>query len=207
MKTSKKLGISVKATRTGSSWRGDVLVDGCYLGALGSFSTAASFRSQKNARLVANGCAGAIGTSIGRFFAECAKVELDPEREPSPQAVAAINKAIVDGTISVSSSATKPCSKCGAPVPTWSSFSRCDACWAADHESDEEAERAEGRSSLPKKPTVRVARAEDEGISPDEGRWVTICEEHSCFATSATKKLAKLARSVDFCDACREASK
>lgn len=55
--------------------------------------------------------------------------------------------------------------------------------------------------------TLTVGRAEELGLDPDGGAWVTVCEDHKTIANSPTKKLALLTIGIDFCDDCRDRAK
>lgn len=54
--------------------------------------------------------------------------------------------------------------------------------------------------------TVRVSTAVAEGIDPEGGKWVAICEEHGAAVSTATKAAAKASSAEDFCKACRKGS-
>lgn len=52
--------------------------------------------------------------------------------------------------------------------------------------------------------TLTVARPEEIGADPSEGKWVTFCEDHKTLVYSATEKLAYYTSGFDFCDDCRK---
>lgn len=54
--------------------------------------------------------------------------------------------------------------------------------------------------------TVRVSTAVAEGIDPEGGKWVAICEEHGAAVSTQTKAAAKASSGEDFCKACRKGS-
>lgn len=55
--------------------------------------------------------------------------------------------------------------------------------------------------------TLTVGRADDMGLDPTDGAWVTVCEEHGTIANSRTRALAAATTGTDFCDDCREAAR
>ena len=51
---------------------------------------------------------------------------------------------------------------------------------------------------------LTVCRPEEIGADTSEGRWVTLCEEHSTLIYSDTRQLALDTSGLDFCDDCRD---
>lgn len=59
------------------------------------------------------------------------------------------------------------------------------------------------RTIRPTGEKLTVGTAAELGIDPEGGKWVTVCEDHSTIANSATQALAYAARGADFCEGCR----
>lgn len=51
--------------------------------------------------------------------------------------------------------------------------------------------------------TLTIGRPAELGVA-DEGRWVTLCEDHNTLVYSDTRDLAYRTRGIDFCDDCRD---
>ena len=54
---------------------------------------------------------------------------------------------------------------------------------------------------------ARVARAADEGLDTQGGKWIAVCDEHGTFVQVSTRHDASTSSRLDFCDECREEMK
>lgn len=59
------------------------------------------------------------------------------------------------------------------------------------------------RTIRPTGERLTVGTAAELGIDATDGKWATVCEEHSTIVNSATQKLAYEVTGKDFCDGCR----
>jgi hypothetical protein len=50
---------------------------------------------------------------------------------------------------------------------------------------------------------VTVETAEDAGLDPDGGKWVTTCDNHGYLVNSETRALALRTSPLDFCEPCQ----
>ena len=62
------------------------------------------------------------------------------------------------------------------------------------------------RKSRKTKTTIMLCKAEEVGQFPDDGKWVTICEDHGGIVHHNTKKLAIdwLPHPDEWCPTCQE---
>jgi len=51
---------------------------------------------------------------------------------------------------------------------------------------------------------LTIDTADNQGLDPEGGKWVVICETHNTILNVRTKRDAKSSKGIDFCDDCRE---